>query len=69
MNNNITQQELFTRLQNIVTAEARTFDEAVKLRGALADVEFLAEQVDVKIPRSVIETARYHVDRQVEVHR
>ena len=69
MNNNITQQELFTRLQNIATAEAQTFHEAVKLRGALADVEFLAEQVDVKIPRSLIEITRYHVDRQMEVHK
>ena len=69
MNNNITQQELFTRLQNIATAEARTFDEAVKLRTALADVEFLAEQTDIKIPRSVIEITRYHIDRQLKVHR
>ena len=67
--NNITQQELVMRLQNIATAEAQTFHEAVKLRTALADVEFLADRSDVKIPRSVIEITRFHVYRQLEVHR
>ncbi len=65
--NKITREELLSCLENISKIEARTFVEAVELRTSLNDVISIAERSDIKVPRSVVQKVRLHVNRQLEL--
>lgn len=63
------QQHIITELENIMHTECKTFAQAELLKQYFRHLEMEADLNNMRLPRSIIELVRTHIDIQLERNR